>query len=128
MSPRLLIIEDDKDLAELITSVAQQEGVVAQHAATRHAIQTKSREFKPDFVVLDIVVPEMDAFEVMQWLKDHHPHAQIILISGHAEYLQPAAVMGRGLGLSILATLPKPFEMEEIRSWLLSGVRQLGEA
>jgi len=68
---KVLIIEDDADLAEILTAMFERHGIVSWMAGDgREAIELSQRVL-PDLLVLDIGLPEADGFEVVDWLRRH---------------------------------------------------------
>ena len=70
-TPRVLVVEDDVDLARVIVSSFERHGIETLHAQTgRQAIEF-SQEMVPDLLVLDLILPEGDGFTVVDWLRRH---------------------------------------------------------
>ena len=70
-TPRVLVVEDDVDLAGVIMAMFQRHGIGSYHAQTgRQAIEF-SRDLLPDLLVLDLMLPEGDGFSVVNWLRRH---------------------------------------------------------
>lgn len=68
---RVLIVEDDVDLAHVLTAMVERNGVEVLHAGDgREAIRISER-FVPDLVVLDLQLPEADGFAVVEWMRRH---------------------------------------------------------
>ena len=70
-STKVLIVEDDKFLSELISTKLDKEGFAISLAGDGEAGLKKAEEFKPDIILLDIMLPGMDGFEVLEKLKGH---------------------------------------------------------
>lgn len=68
---KVLIIEDDKFLSELISTKLDKEGFDIALAGDGEAGYKKVEQFKPDIILLDIMLPGMDGFEVLEKLKKH---------------------------------------------------------
>jgi DNA-binding response OmpR family regulator len=64
-------IEDDFDLARVVTAGFARQGVHIVHASTGAAALELARSMNPDLVILDLVLPDMDGFAVVDWLKDN---------------------------------------------------------
>jgi PAS domain S-box-containing protein len=68
---KVLLVEDDLDLARVISEGLAPHGIETVHAANgRAAIELASTQ-TPDVLVLDLVLPDIDGFAVVDWLKDH---------------------------------------------------------
>ena len=68
--PRVLVVEDDEDLARVLAASLEQRGLRVLVAPTAAAATRLSRTFLPDLIVLDIVLPDGDGFAVVEQLRD----------------------------------------------------------
>jgi len=68
---KVLVVEDDPDLAAILTATFERHGVKTFHAATGLEAIELSQQVMPDLLVLDIGLPEADGFEVVDWLRRH---------------------------------------------------------
>jgi CheY-like chemotaxis protein len=77
----------------------------------------RSRFPYPGLVLLDLKMPKMDGFEVLQWVKDHPEHSKvpIVVLSG---CIGMAAQVTRACQLGALSFLPKPVQQQDIQSIL----------
>lgn len=69
MAQKILIIEDDKFLRELISRKLEREGYSVSEAMDGEEGEKKIREEKPDLVLLDLILPGIDGFEVLSRIK-----------------------------------------------------------
>ncbi|MFA6475576.1 MAG: response regulator [Patescibacteria group bacterium] len=67
---KVLIVEDDKFLSELISTKLDKEGFSIALAGDGETGVKKASEFRPDIILLDIMLPGMDGFEVLEKLKN----------------------------------------------------------
>jgi len=70
-SRRVLLVEDDVDLARVIAAGFERHGVQTLHATDGRAAIELARTTTPDLLILDLVLPDIDGFGVVDWLKDH---------------------------------------------------------
>ena len=68
---RVLVVEDDRDLAGVLTATMESEGIQAFVAADGQQAIELSQQVRPDLLVLDVGLPEADGFEVVEWLRRH---------------------------------------------------------
>jgi PAS domain S-box-containing protein len=68
---KVLVVEDDHDLAGVLTAMFERHGIETFHAATGTAAIEISQRVLPDLLVLDLGLPEIDGFEVVEWLRRH---------------------------------------------------------
>ena len=105
MSKKILIIEDDKFLRELIVKKLVKEGYEISEAVDGEEGVKKVKEEKPDLVLLDLILPGIDGFEVLSRTKEDPALSQIpvIILSnlGQKEDVE------RGLGLGAIDYLIK---------------------
>ncbi len=76
-------------------------------------------DLDPTIILLDMVMPETDGFELMQWLMEQGYTAKVVLITGfNARYAEMALTLGIDRGLSDVTSLPKPVPLTEFRAAL----------
>jgi PAS domain S-box-containing protein len=68
---KVLLVEDDLDLARVIAEGLAPHGIETVHAADGRAAIELARTQTPDLLILDLVLPDIDGFAVVDWLKDH---------------------------------------------------------
>ena len=68
---QVLIVEDDLDLAQVMTAMFRKHAIETFHARTGKEAIELSQRITPDLVVLDLVLPEGDGFAVVEWLRRH---------------------------------------------------------
>jgi len=77
---KILIIEDDKFLRELIVQKILKEGYQAQEAVNGEEGVTKAKEEKPDLILLDLILPGIDGFEALRQVKESPDTSSIPVI------------------------------------------------
>jgi DNA-binding response OmpR family regulator len=114
----ILVVEDDTVLARQIASTLTEAGhdPVVVHDGEKALDKTKATPF--DLIVLDIILPGMDGFEVLRHLRAQHLVSRVLMLTARGE------VKDRVTGLQLGADdyLPKPFAMGE----LVARVNALG--
>ena len=109
---RILVAEDDRDIAELIARYMQKAGWTPHIEASGDAALSYARHNDVDVVVLDLMLPGMSGFEVCRALRSHRPTAltPIIMLTARAEETD------RIVGLEIGADdyIVKPFSPNEL--------------
>jgi DNA-binding response OmpR family regulator len=112
MATRILIVEDDPDIAELVARYLDKAGFTADRVASgREALQTIA-ERPPDLVVLDLMLPHMDGLEVCRLLRAHEATAAIPIIMLTARAEESERIVGLELGADDY--LAKPFSPNEL--------------
>jgi CheY-like chemotaxis protein len=89
-TPTVLVVEDDMDLARIISESLHDLGVPTSHAATgRKAIEACQREV-PALVILDLILPEVDGFAVVEWMRSRPSLAGVPLVVFSAQEVSEA--------------------------------------
>lgn len=120
MTPlRLLILDDDPGVGQTIELIAQASGLQTLFTQEPDVFFSKLDEWAPDYIALDLVMPQMDGVEVLAKLAEQQCQAQIIITSGVGHRILDAA--GRTAaerGLKIVGVLSKPFMPSALRKLL----------
>jgi CheY-like chemotaxis protein len=112
--PAVLVVEDDLDIQMLVAEVLESEGYAVRTARNGRLGIESLREFPPDVVVLDLMMPEVDGFGVLDaWRELPEPRPPVVVVSAFDGYLPLALKRGAS------AALRKPFDLDA----LLSSVR-----
>ena len=80
MDKKILIIEDDKFLGELISQKLSREGYAVSNAVDGESGVKKAETEVPDLILLDLILPGMDGFEVLEKIKEMPKLDQIPVI------------------------------------------------
>jgi PAS domain S-box-containing protein len=78
--PRIMIVEDDFDLARVITELFARRGIETCHASTGREAIALAREITPDLLILDLVLPELDGFGVVEWLREQEKLCKVPMV------------------------------------------------
>src|SRR5450755_551924 len=117
---RVLVVDDEPSLAELLASVLRYEGWEIQTASDGAGAVRVARDFKPDAVVLDIMLPDFDGLEVMRRLRAEVPGVCVLFLTARD------AVEDRVAGLTAGGDdyVTKPFSLEEVLARLRGLLRR----
>lgn len=120
MAVRVLVVEDDDVIRQLITVNLELEGFAVVSAVDGQDALDKVEEAKPDVVTLDVMMPRLDGWSTAERLRDNPAtaHLKIVLLSARAQ----EADLQRGERIGVDAYLTKPFDPDE----LIEVVRRLG--
>lgn len=107
---RVLVVDDEPNLADLLTMALRYEGWEIRTAADGLSAVRMAREFKPDAVVLDMMLPDLTGLEVLRRLRDDSPNVPVLFLTAKD------AVEDRIAGLTAGGDdyVTKPFSLEEV--------------
>ena len=107
---RVLVVDDEATLAELVTMALRYEGWEVRSAGTGIAAVRLAKEFRPDVVVLDVMLPDMSGLDVLHRLRENAPNLPVLFLTAKD------AVEDRIAGLTAGGDdyVTKPFSLEEV--------------
>lgn len=120
MKQRILVIEDEKSIADAIVYAMKKEGFMAEAVYNGEEALKKFDLFKPDAMILDIMLPGINGFEVLKRLESRNS-VGIIMLTAKEDIVDK--VLGLELGADDYIT--KPFDMRELLARLRSLLRRL---
>ena len=106
---KILVVDDDTNIAELISLYLNKEGYETKTAETGKEAIEYFKEYKPDLMLLDIMLPEADGYDVCREIRKEH-QVPIIMLTAKGE------VFDKVLGLELGADdyIVKPFDAKEL--------------
>jgi CheY-like chemotaxis protein len=119
MTQCILVVDDDGDVRELICRMLETGGYRAVAAEGGQQALDQVRRLDPDLVITDVVMPDVDGFEVLLRLPRLAPRARALVVSGGGRSA-PEAHLEKARRLGARAVLRKPFTRAE----MLEAVRQ----
>lgn len=121
---RILIVDDQRDLADMLSNVLTDDGYdVMVCSDGREAIKC-IEDFDPAAMILDVMMPETDGFEVLRQLRSDPSGRKlpVVLMSAAWRSTEKQRLIGSTFDIAPTVVLPKPFELAELDRCL----RQLG--
>lgn len=117
----ILVVEDEASIAEVVSLYLKRAGFSAQIASDGRQAMTLFDRRKPDLVILDLMLPEVDGLSLTRWLRDRSNVPIIMLTARRAE-------IDRITGLEMGADdyVVKPFSPQELVSRVRAVMRRLG--
>jgi two-component system phosphate regulon response regulator OmpR len=119
MSGRVLIIDDDERLAAMLSSYLVGRGYTVEHRADGAGGLAQLRAGRPDAVVLDVMLPDLDGFEVLRRIRADS-EVPVVMLTARGE--DTDRIVGLELGADDY--LPKPFNPRELVARLAAVLRR----
>lgn len=117
----ILIVEDEASIAEVVSLYLKRAGYEVQIASDgKQAMNIFERQI-PDFVILDLMLPEVDGLSLTRWLRDRS-NVPIIMLTARREEIDRIA----GLEMGADDYVVKPFSPQELVSRVRAVMRRLG--
>jgi len=107
---RILVVDDEESITQLVSTVLRYEGFEVECAAGGRAAVKLTDRFRPDLIVLDVMLPDLDGFEVYRRLSATEPRVPVLFLTAKD---QPADRV-HGLTLGADDYVGKPFSLEEL--------------
>jgi len=110
MKPLVLMVDDDAELSGMVCELLEREGWAVHAVLTAGDGERALSQWRPDTVLLDVMLPDANGFELCRRWRAAHPGLGIVMLTARGD------PMDRVLGLEIGADdyLPKPFEPREL--------------
>ena len=117
--PLVLVADDEPRITKLVSIALTEEGFRVVTANGGEEALQKAEEVRPDIVLLDIVMPDLDGIEVMRQLRERRPVAVILLTAKGS-----TADKAKGLDLGADDYMAKPFAMPELVARVRALIRR----
>ncbi|WP_018351126.1 response regulator transcription factor [Longispora albida] len=121
---RLLVVEDDPNIVELLSASLRYAGFDVAAAMSGADALTVAGEHKPDLVVLDVMLPDLDGFEVIRRLRAGGQRVPVVFLTARDNTDDKI----RGLTLGGDDYVTKPFSLEELTARIRAVLRRTHSA
>lgn len=122
MKSRILLIEDDPHISKFLELELQHEGYEVNHVSNGKAAIESISEKLPDLVILDIMLPEIDGYHVLQIIReDYSNELPVIMLTAKREVKDKV----KGLRTGADDYLTKPFHIEELIARIETQLRRV---
>ena len=122
MAKKVLIVEDDSNIAQLLSLYLEKEGFESQVAKDGGKGVELYRSFRPDLVLLDIMLPVMDGWSVLRKIREED-RTPVIMLTAKGELEDRVSGLESGADDYIV----KPFEMKEVLARIHAVMRRAGQ-
>jgi len=118
---KILVVEDEPSLSEVVSLYLKRAGYQVQIAADGRLAMNILEKQIPDFVILDLMLPEVDGLSITRWLRDHS-NVPIIMVTSRREEIDRIS----GLEMGADDYVVKPFSPQELVSRVRAVLRRTG--
>lgn len=120
----VLIVEDEKNIVDILRFNLQREGYETLEAYDGEAGLALAREKKPDILLLDVMMPRMMGFDVCRALREEGDNVPVIILTAREE--EEDKILGLEIGADDYIT--KPFSMRELMARVKANIRRTAMA
>lgn len=117
---RILVVDDEPSLSELVSMVLRYEGCETKTAETGQQALQLIRDFNPDAVVLDIMLPDLDGIQILTTLRAHDNNVPVLFLTAKDSLEDRLA----GLTVGGDDYVTKPFSLEEVVARIRALIRR----
>jgi two-component system, OmpR family, response regulator len=122
--PRVLVVDDEESITDLVGTALRYEGFRVEIARSGRDALSAATSFRPHLIVLDVMLPDVDGFEVQRRLVADRLRVPILFLTARDE--TEAKVRGLTMGADDYVT--KPFSLEELVARVHAVLRRSGQA
>jgi DNA-binding NtrC family response regulator len=116
---KILIVDDERDVAELLDTVCKRDGHVTQLASNGYDALSVMENFTPDVIFLDLIMEKMDGLELIRALSKLNFKGHVIISSGyHSNFIDMAVDFCEASDIKSSQILEKPFSLSNINKCL----------
>ena len=119
--PRVLVVDDDLSIRRFLEIAMRARGYTVAEAADGQAALSAELSFRPDLVILDLGLPDMDGIQVLRRIRDH-ARVSVLVLSARNQEAEKVAALEAGAD----DYLTKPFGIGELHARLRVLLRRLG--
>ena len=114
----ILVVDDEEAILEVVSTMLESRGYKCTALSNGRAAQEFIRKQAPDLILLDLILPEIDGIQLLDWLRGFNREIPVIILTGIHDISTALQVMRRGAYDYIL----KPFEKDQLfhavgRAW-----------
>jgi two-component system OmpR family response regulator len=119
---RVLVVDDEPNIADLVSTVLRYEGYDVMSAANGREALAAVERFHPALIVLDVMLPDLDGFEVQRRLAQAGARVPVLFLTARDAVEDKV----RGLTLGADDYVTKPFSLEELVARVKAVLRRAG--
>ncbi|MGC8908254.1 MAG: response regulator [Desulfomonilaceae bacterium] len=123
MNVKVLLVDDEQEFVETLGERLETRGFKVETALNGDEGLAKVREFQPDVVILDVLMPGKDGIETLKEMKAQYPLVEVMMLTGHATI--DTAI--EGLKLGSFDYLKKPTDTKDLIEKILRAYARKAE-
>jgi two-component system, OmpR family, response regulator len=120
---RVLVVDDEQGIIDLVSMALRYEGLGVSSADSGRAALASINEQRPDLLILDVMMPDLNGFEIMQRIATDEPRIPVIFLTAR----QDLDDKRQGFALGADDYLTKPFSVEELMFRVRALLRRTGD-
>src|SRR5579884_3132157 len=108
---RILVVDDEENLNWSLVHSLRKDGYAAQGTASGQEALRLLAEAPYDCVISDVMMPGMDGFELLQWIRAHRPATRVLMMTAFGSPTTRQEAINAG----VVAYLEKPFDLRSLK-------------
>jgi DNA-binding response OmpR family regulator len=129
MQKKILVIDDESSITKIVDKIASDLGFIVRTLNNPMAGFDTFDEFKPDILILDLMMPDIDGIDILNQVLAAGTGAKIVVMSGYGKsYLQLGRAVAEFHEHPGITTLAKPFRRADLVALLTPYVSTQGAA
>lgn len=116
---KILVVDDDENICEIINMYLKSSGYTTQTAATGKEAKQQYMDFNPDLILLDVMIPEIDGIDILKWIRKEG-EKPVIMITAKGDTFDKVLALELGADDYIV----KPFEPKELMARVKAVLRR----
>ena len=118
-SKRLLIVDDEPAFGHFVRKVAEEMGFEVKVTTQPRRFKDAYEAFDATMIVLDVVMPETDGIELVNWLADRQYQGKLLIVTGSApHYAEMSSTLSAVKGMTSVTALFKPVDLAKLQAAL----------
>ncbi len=117
-----MLVDDEKEFAQLLSTRMELRNLETTTAYDGKGAMSLIESERPDVVVLDLNMPDIDGLEVLKMVKKDHPRIEIIILTGHGS----TQVENTAMELGAFAFLKKPIDINSLVKTVEEAYKKIG--